>query len=588
MKLIKKNTSFYLSILFACLIFICNCSFAQLTVTPNISATNAANLLVGSGVSISNATFTGVGSQLGSFTGGNTYIGFDEGIILTTGKSTHANGNNSITNTCGTDQASTASSSDADLNQIASAPIYSAAILEFDVVSSGDKLEFNFSFASEEYLEWVNTSHNDVFGFFISGPGISGPYSNNAKNIALIPGTNQVVSINNVNHLTNTSFFIDNSNNFGAGTIVYDGYTVNIKVSCPVQFGQTYHLRLAIANVLDANCDSGVLLKKGSLVSGPPPPCVECPNYVYIENRTPATNPLKGKVYANNRIMAGESVYAPQTDGPVITGIGALTFRAGDEIFLKPGFTANPGFETYIGNDACNELCNYCANWPGFTVSIPNVFTPNGDGINDIWYVNDVNNPFCAFNAQEFDLKIYNRWSSLLYHSSQSSYSICPFQSPAPSNPISHSSIFWPGTHNGNLVPDGVYDYVLELKACGNQQTFTGNISIFGSPARITVPDEEEENHALGRKKGVVEQGDNQTSFRPIIYPNPIQQYLTVELLSDDISQLRLVSMDGKIVLNQLVNKSITVLELSRFEAGVYFLYIESNGKQYREKVIKL
>ena len=54
--------------------------------------------------------------------------------------------------------------------------INDAAVLEFDFIAISDTILFDFVFASDEYLEFVNTAFNDVFGFFLSGPGINGPY----------------------------------------------------------------------------------------------------------------------------------------------------------------------------------------------------------------------------------------------------------------------------------------------------------------------------------------------------------------------------------------------------------------------------
>ena len=47
-------------------------------------------------------------------------------------------------------------------------------VLGFDFIPESDTIVFNYSFGSEEYTSWVNTQYNDVFGFFISGPGITG------------------------------------------------------------------------------------------------------------------------------------------------------------------------------------------------------------------------------------------------------------------------------------------------------------------------------------------------------------------------------------------------------------------------------
>ncbi|MCL4857511.1 MAG: choice-of-anchor L domain-containing protein, partial [Flavobacteriales bacterium] len=54
------------------------------------------------------------------------------------------------------------------------------AFLEFDFTPVGDTVEFRFVFASEEYTSWINSVYNDIFAFFVSGPGISGPYASPA------------------------------------------------------------------------------------------------------------------------------------------------------------------------------------------------------------------------------------------------------------------------------------------------------------------------------------------------------------------------------------------------------------------------
>ena len=55
---------------------------------------------------------------------------------------------------------------------------YDATTLEFDFVAPTDVISFQYVFASDEYNEWVNSSFNDAFGFFLDG-----------VNIAKIPGT---------------------------------------------------------------------------------------------------------------------------------------------------------------------------------------------------------------------------------------------------------------------------------------------------------------------------------------------------------------------------------------------------------------
>ncbi len=142
--------------------------------------------------------------MIGSFTG-NTNIGLSSGILMGTGKIVDPifGGVNEHSSMSYDGYLSPQLSGDADLltlsgNQPGAASI-DACVLEFDFVPLGDTVKFRYVFGSEEYPDFVCSSFNDVFGFFISGPGISGPYSNNAINIALIPGTTMPVAINTVN-----------------------------------------------------------------------------------------------------------------------------------------------------------------------------------------------------------------------------------------------------------------------------------------------------------------------------------------------------------------------------------------------------
>lgn len=231
------------------------------------------NVLLGSCVTASNITFTGVARAAGTFDGTGTILGLDDGIIITTGQANNAIGPDNA-NSVGS---ANAGGGDPDLTVLASGfQTYDAAILEFDFIPQSDTLRFNYIFGSEEYPEYVNSGYNDVFGFFISGPGIAGPFTGGAKNIALIPGTNLPVAIDNVNNgysgsepatgpCENCAYYVDNSN---GPAVQYDGHTTVLTAQVVVTPCVTYHIKIAVADAGDGALDSGVFLEGGSFSAG--------------------------------------------------------------------------------------------------------------------------------------------------------------------------------------------------------------------------------------------------------------------------------------------------------------------------------
>ena len=252
---------------------------AQLNVSTAMTPTQLVeNVLLGGGVTASNVTYTGVTMSRGSFTTGTSNLGLNAGVILSTGDvmTIPGPGSSDVDGSSG-------GGSDADLVALSGQNIQSAAILEFDFIPTGDSLRFRYVFASEEYPTFVCSQYNDAFGFFLSGPGVTGPFSNNSKNIALVPGTAIPITINTINSgavgssgtlsycsnadpnwQNNSVYFVNNE--FGT-SVAFNGFTTVLTALAEVQCGETYHIKLAIGNGTDGSLQSGVFLEAGSFAS---------------------------------------------------------------------------------------------------------------------------------------------------------------------------------------------------------------------------------------------------------------------------------------------------------------------------------
>src|SRR4029079_5475703 len=148
--------------------------------------------LLGAGITVSNITYTGDTLHAsGFFQEPSNAFGISGGIILTSGTVTNALGPNNLDNA----QWDNLQPGDLLLDQYTTGLSQDATILEFDFTSVSDSVEFNYVFASEEYNEYVGLGYHDVFGFFLSGPGIVGQ-----QDIALVPGTNTPCSIDSINN----------------------------------------------------------------------------------------------------------------------------------------------------------------------------------------------------------------------------------------------------------------------------------------------------------------------------------------------------------------------------------------------------
>lgn len=237
----------------------------------NLTAQQLAETLVGSNgdVTISNVVYTGTNAAAGTFSGGEGIIGFDKGIILSTGHITSVVGPN--TGTIADNMHQTAG--DPQLTALAGQQTHDAAVLTFDFVPQGDKVFFNFVFSSEEYNEYVGDI-NDVFAFYVNG-----------TNCAVVKESGKPVSINSINRGTsgtdegptsshpelfrNNPAAADGTSPINTGM---NGLTTVLTCEATVNPGVTNSMKLAIADSSDVRLDSNVFIEAGSLSTIPPTP----------------------------------------------------------------------------------------------------------------------------------------------------------------------------------------------------------------------------------------------------------------------------------------------------------------------------
>jgi len=238
----------------------------------------ASQVFSNSCVDVSNATISGNnnGQAVGQFYHGGHIYQIEEGILLTTGDVDVAVGPNPPGNQGkGLDGDRAV---DPDINQVNMA-CYNEAILEFDFTSSIEELTLSYSYASDEYCLSNDSNAPDPMLILLSGPGISGPFSNGAINLATLnDGT--PISYNSINNIVNNEFYVSNSlqSEIDFRKCVtepgrylddtgFDGFTTVFTAKSSIIPCETYHLKIAIADQRNGSHDSGVFVSANSMIA---------------------------------------------------------------------------------------------------------------------------------------------------------------------------------------------------------------------------------------------------------------------------------------------------------------------------------
>ncbi|MFN9801713.1 MAG: gliding motility-associated C-terminal domain-containing protein, partial [Bacteroidota bacterium] len=128
---------------------------------------------------------------------------------------------------------------------------------------------------------------------------------------------------------------------------------------------------------------------------------------------------------------AGDTTFIFTGEDPVFSLAGCFAVTALDSLNLWPDGNLYQN-ESPLSNIICLDNC------PIFY--LPNIFTPNGDGLNDQFV------PFEHRHVRDIDLKVFNRWGTLVFETND-------------------PDINWGGvsSETGQMVADGPYYYVVQV-----------------------------------------------------------------------------------------------------------------------------
>ncbi|MCD8406312.1 choice-of-anchor L domain-containing protein, partial [Tenacibaculum dicentrarchi] len=402
----KKSYYIKKLLFFLLLLLSIKSTYAQATFSDNQTAVQLAAQLQASGVLITSPIIThGTGNRVGVFSNGiaGASLELDSGIALTTSTITNAFSTNS-TGGNGDKGGVYLPSGDKDLSQINTSANHDVVVFEFDFQAlpnyTGVLVEYQFG--SEEFPNYVGSIYNDVFGFFVSDPSGAdatipdGDINNNgiydigespALNLAIVPGTTNAVSINNVNagfrgssganlanltDLTQSALYINNghvldndadpnnqgpaNNNPGPFPIhtEFNGITKKFSTNINLTVGVTYHMKIAIADVADPSYDSGVFV---SGVGGTP---------IIITNDDAGTLTESGGIAVANVLVndtVGGTTNPPLADVDLFevssTNVGVTLNTTTGAVEVASG--TNAGIYTLVYN-ACKPFPDNCSN----------------------------------------------------------------------------------------------------------------------------------------------------------------------------------------------------------------------------------
>ncbi|QNJ97850.1 T9SS type B sorting domain-containing protein [Constantimarinum furrinae] len=362
----------------------------------------------------------------GYFDASGTTFPFQSGVVLSSGWAESAEGPNA---SGGVSDTGTGWAGDNDLKIILdnqsgdNEPTNNATIFQFTFVPVISNISFDFIFGSEEYEnQWeCSASFRDGFAFLLRGPGIpndSGtPFG--GTNIAAVPGSAGVpVSTLSIHsdtftcgtEIPGTNFFpnlyVSNSGANNLNEIEFDGYTESLTAQAMLTPGETYELKMVIADRGDTAFDSAVFFRAGSFnigVSLPPDltiaagnaPCEGEEIEIAVEPDPTGSTTYQWYIY-NTVTMVFDPIPGATNNSIVVTQSGTYQIEAAinggctatDEIIVEfaPQPTAAVPTDLIICDEAPND------GFAEFDLTVKDAEIMNGEPNTFVEYYTTLNN----------------------------------------------------------------------------------------------------------------------------------------------------------------------------------------------------
>ncbi|HGG05288.1 MAG TPA: Hint domain-containing protein [Aliiroseovarius sp.] len=228
---------------------------SELPIDTSATAMEMANEIMGDGVTVVSASYTGDNRSSGIFTDGDTVspgvTPSDTGVMFSTGRlSRFTNSWGDSNHNSNTTSSSNGPNNEAGFNALAGTNTYDASYIDIDFIPTGDTMTLTFVFASEEYPEWTNSIYTDAVGVWSNGTEVELAVGNGDTD----PG--------NINATDTQNLYIDNTGD--QYNTEMDGFTVSLTLTIPVNSGVVNTLRIGIADVSDSSYDSTLIIAGNS------------------------------------------------------------------------------------------------------------------------------------------------------------------------------------------------------------------------------------------------------------------------------------------------------------------------------------